>query len=74
MAKDRSTYGPCNETHRVYTERFEGADKGVGVRKEQLCEDEPSHNAVEEKIVPLDGCADRARYHSPPQLNLVLMI
>jgi hypothetical protein len=74
MAKDRSTYGPCNETHRVYTERFEGADKGVRVRKEQLCEDEPSHNAVEEKIVPLDGCADRARYHSPPQLHLVLMI
>ena len=24
--------------------------------------------------LPLDGCADRARYHSPPQLNLVLMI
>jgi hypothetical protein len=63
-----------NETHRVYTERFEGADKGVRVRKEQLCEDEPSHNAVEEKIVPLDGRADRARYHSPPQLNLVLLI
>jgi hypothetical protein len=74
MAKDRSTYGPRNETHRVYTERFKGADKGVRVRKEQLCEDEPSDNAVEEKIVPLYGCANRARYHSPPQLNLVFLI
>ena len=42
-------------------------------RRGQLCEDEPSHNAVEEKIVLLDGCADRARYHSSPQLNWVLL-
>jgi hypothetical protein len=42
------------------------------MREEQLAEDQAGHGAVEEKIVPLDGCADRTRDYRPAKLDTVL--
>jgi hypothetical protein len=40
--------------------------------KEQLAEDQAGHGAVEEKVVPLDGCTNRACDHRLAKLRAML--
>ena len=65
VAEDRSADRAGDEADRIDREGFEDADQRIRMREEQLAEDQAGHGAVEEKIVPLDGCADRARYGQP---------
>jgi len=57
-----------DEADREDRERFEHADQRIGFREEQLAEDEPGDDAVEQKVVPLDGGTDRARDDGAAQL------
>src|SRR5207247_6171157 len=66
--------GTRGESHRVGPEALQRADQRSRFREEQLGEDEASDGAVEEEIIPLDSCADRARDDRPPQLHAVLAI
>jgi hypothetical protein len=40
--------------------------------KEELTECQTGDDAVEQEVVPLDRCADRARDHRPPQLRAMI--
>ena len=73
MAKDGGADGPCDEADRVDEECLKRADQGIGVRKVELGKDQPGDSAIEEKVVPLDGSADRARDDRPSQLSFVLV-
>jgi hypothetical protein len=54
MSKDESAYRTCNESNEIDAERVERCGQRILVRKEELAEDEASHRAVEEKVIPLD--------------------
>jgi hypothetical protein len=65
------------EAHRVGPERGQRADQRLGVREEQLVEDQRGGCAVQEEVVPLDrgtdeaGCHDRLeRSRLPPALPI----
>jgi 3',5'-cyclic AMP phosphodiesterase CpdA len=60
VAEDRGADWPRDEAHRVDGKGLQNANQGIGFWKEQLAEDEAGHRAVEQEIVPFDGCADRA--------------
>src|SRR6185437_11691203 len=61
-----------DEAHRVDREGFEHADQRIGVREEQLAEDQAGHGAVEEKVIPFDRRADRAGNHCLAKLRTML--
>jgi hypothetical protein len=57
------------EAHRIDRECLEHADQRLGRGKEQLAENQSSNDAVQQKIVPFDGGADRAGNNGPAQLD-----
>jgi hypothetical protein len=61
VAEDRGADRARKEADSVDGERLERAGQRVGLREEQLREDQAGDDAVEEEVVPLDGGADRAR-------------
>ena len=54
------------EADRVRAERQQRADQRLGVREEQLAEDQRRRRAVQEEVVPLDRRADEARQRDLP--------
>jgi len=72
VAEDRGTDRPGNEPHRVDGECLQHADQGIGVREEELAEDETGHRAVEQEIVLFDGRADRTGNDGASQLCVMI--
>jgi hypothetical protein len=72
MAEDRGPHGPGYEAYRVDQEGLERTDQRVGLRKEELGEDEAGNGAVKEEVVPLDRGADRAGDDGAGELGPVL--
>src|SRR5262245_64251187 len=73
MPEDGSADRPSYEPDRIDGKGLQRADQRIGMGKEQLGENEPSDRAVKEKIVPLDGRANRAGNNGAAQLNAVLI-
>ena len=71
MPEDRGTDRPRDESNGVNRECLKRAGQGVRFRKEQLGEYESGYNAIEKKIVPLDGGANGRGNHGSPELALV---
>src|SRR5580693_2162341 len=73
MTENRSTDRPRDEADCIDGEGLQCADPRIGVREEQLGEDEPRYGAVEEEIVPLDRSADRRGNDRPAKLGLMFV-
>ena len=69
MAENGGAERARDKADRIDRERFEHADQRIGFREEQLAENEPGDDAVEEKVVPFDGGADGARDDGAAQLT-----
>src|SRR6516162_9866896 len=54
VAEDRRTNRPCDETDRIDGERFQHSNQGIGLRKEELAENQAGYRAVKQEIVPFD--------------------
>src|ERR1700761_8225925 len=72
MAKNGGSDRARDEAHGIDREGLQRSDPGVGMRKEQFCENEAGDRAVEEKIVPFDRGPDGGRDHRTAKLNLML--
>src|SRR5207237_10482060 len=72
MAEYSRSDGPAEKSDEKDGERLQHADQRVGLREEELAEDQPRHLAVKQEIVPFDCRADRAGDQSTPQLPVVL--
>ena len=62
----------CNEADRIDRKGLERSDPWIGVREEQLGEDEAGDGAVEEEVVPFDRGPDRGGDDGAAKLNLML--
>ena len=71
MAEDGRADRARDEADGIDGEGLERADPGVGVREEQLGEDEAGDGAVEEEIVPLDRGADGGGDDGAAKLHLM---
>src|SRR5208337_1905298 len=69
MAEKRRAKRTGKKTHGINGECLEHADQRIGFWKKQLAKDEAGGDAVEQKIIPFDGGADRAGDHGPAQLG-----
>src|SRR5271169_6002417 len=69
MSEKRRAKRTSKKTNGINGECLEHADQRIGFWKKQLAKDEAGGDAVEQKIIPLDGGADRAGYHSSAQLG-----
>ena len=59
MAEDRSTDRSSGETNEIGAEGGKRRRKRLLVGEVKLCENEAGGGAVEEKVIPLDGGANR---------------
>ena len=68
-AKEGATYGTCKETYKVGRERRDGTGDRIKRWEEDFREDGCGKKAVQEEIIPFDGCANGAgtedREHTP---------
>src|SRR6266487_3365285 len=62
VTADYSPDGPRCKPDGISTERSERAGQRVVVCEEELVEDKRAGGAIEEKVIPFDGCADEAGY------------
>lgn len=72
MPEDRSPDRPRDEADRIDGEGLQRADPGIGMRKEQFCENQAGDGAVEEEVIPLDRGPDRGGDHRTTHLQLML--
>src|SRR4051812_12591676 len=72
MAKDCRADGPCGESDRVDRKRLQRADPGIGVREEELCENQTRDGAVKKEVIPLDRGPDCGGDHGAAKLALML--
>src|SRR5438309_3666213 len=72
MAEYSRSDGPAEKSDEKDGERLQHADQRVGLREEELAEDEPRHLAIEQEIVPFDRRAHRAGDQRAAQLRAML--
>jgi hypothetical protein len=72
VAKDGGSDWAGDKTDEEHRIRLQRAGQGVGLGKVQLGEDQAGDDAIDKKIVPLDGSADHARDNGAPQLLTVI--
>ena len=72
MPEDGGADRPRDEADGIDGEGLERADPWVGVREEQLGEDEAGDGAVEEEVVPFDRGPDGGGDDGAAKLNLML--
>jgi hypothetical protein len=72
VAKNSSAHRARNEPHGIDRKGFRGSDPGIGLREEQLCEDEPGEGVVQKEVVPLDRGADGRGDHGPAKLEMMV--
>jgi len=72
VAEYRCPDRPADKSDEEDGKRLEDADQWVRFREEEFAEDQCRHLAVEQKVVPLDGRADRAGDHGAAQMRAVV--
>src|SRR5262249_5961613 len=72
VAENGGTYRAGDKPDEEHRVRLEGAGHGVGLGKVELGKDQAGDDAVDEKVVPLNGGADGAGDDSAPQLLAVI--
>ena len=74
MSEDRGADRPCHKADRIYREGFQRPNPGIGMRKEQLREDEAGDRAVEKEIVAFDRGPDCGSDDGETKLELMLAL
>src|SRR6516225_1109905 len=72
MAEYRRPDRPADKSDEKNGERLEYADQRIRFGEEEFAEDQRSHLAVQQEIVPLDRGADRAGDHGAAQMRAML--
>src|SRR5260370_2348299 len=60
MTKNKRAHWPSQEAHEINEECLQRTNQRIGIREKQLREHERGNGAIEEKVIPLNGCTDRA--------------
>jgi hypothetical protein len=74
VAKDHATDGTAEKADRKRSVREHGRNQRIGTRKVELVENDARHDAVKEKVIPLNSCADEAGRNHPSYSRSFLLL